>query len=176
MNLILVRHCTKKTGHDVAYDLLGKAWKQAMAGEMLTVLKTAQGKPYFAGNPLYFSLSHSKIMAVCAISDAPIGVDIEKLRPLEEKLPKRVLSHGELCWLQNQPETMACFFRLWTMKEAYVKFTGTGFDGAPKKVEICSEDGDFNHKNCHFKSWNVGACMLSVCTLKPCDASPILMP
>ena len=38
---------------------------------------TDKGKPYFEGDPMYFSLSHSGSFALCAVSDRPVGADLE---------------------------------------------------------------------------------------------------
>ncbi|MBQ6702106.1 MAG: hypothetical protein IJN17_04040 [Clostridia bacterium] len=69
------------------------------------------GKPYVEDEPFYFSLSHSGDYAVCAISDAPIGVDIEQETELSEKFRKR----------------FADSIVDWTKKEAKGKLTGNGF-------------------------------------------------
>ena len=79
--------------------------------EKLNFLTEANGKPYIEGNPFYFSLSHSGNYAVCAISDSPIGVDIEKEKELSERIKGR--------FAKNIVE--------WTEKEAKGKLTGVGF-------------------------------------------------
>ena len=68
------------------------------------------GKPYFEGNPFYFSLSHSNDYAVCVISDTPVGIDIEFDKPLNKKMQTR--------FAENILE--------WTKKEAKGKLTGLG--------------------------------------------------
>ena len=70
-----------------------------------------KGKPYVFGNEFYFSLSHSCNYAVCAISDSPIGVDIEEDKELPEKIKER--------FAKNVLE--------WTKREAKGKLTGNGF-------------------------------------------------
>ncbi len=77
----------------------------------LCFLTEDNGKPYVEGNPFYFSLSHSGDYAVCAISDSPVGVDIEKEKKLSEKIKGR--------FAKNILE--------WTEKEAKGKLTGGGF-------------------------------------------------
>lgn len=77
----------------------------------LVFLTEDGGKPYVEGDPFYFSLSHSGDYAVCAISDSPVGVDIEKEKELSEKIKGR--------FAKNTVE--------WTEKEAKGKLTGNGF-------------------------------------------------
>ncbi|MDE7245291.1 MAG: hypothetical protein K2O18_15150 [Oscillospiraceae bacterium] len=77
------------------------------------MLRAEKGKPYFPDFPgIHFNLSHSHGAAVCALSGAPVGVDVEVLRPA----PRR-LSGG----LSDEE-----FFRLWTAQEATVKYSGEG--------------------------------------------------
>jgi 4'-phosphopantetheinyl transferase len=91
-----------------------------------TVTVNRYGKPEIEG--ICFNISHSGNLVVCAVSDQPIGCDIEKLREAPRKVSGRFFSEREKQYL-NQYEGMKFdreFFRLWTMKEAYVKLTGEG--------------------------------------------------
>ena len=51
------------------------------------------GKPFFPSAPhLQFNLSHSGAVALCAFSTrGSVGVDVEKIRPRNPALPRRVL-------------------------------------------------------------------------------------
>ena len=77
----------------------------------------------------FFNLSHSGDFVMLAISDTPVGCDIERLH-------KAILSHHvfhpqELARLLALPEGDARdheFLRLWTAKEAFLKAIGTGID------------------------------------------------
>lgn len=91
------------------------------------------GKPELAKNSsnIYFNLSHSGDLAAFAISNAPVGIDIEKQRILKNPidLAKRFFSSAECALLekkQNSDEQLALFFRLWTAKEAMLKGLGVG--------------------------------------------------
>lgn len=104
-----------------------------------------RGKPYLTDdcNPLnlQFNLSHSENMAIVGISrDRPIGVDLEKMRPMENslQLAKRFFCASEYDLLtQSIPEERdKLFFQLWTAKEAYLKATGEGISGGLNQVEI----------------------------------------
>lgn len=46
-------------------------------------------KPYFPDNEVFFSLAHCGDYAVCAVSDVPVGVDIELPRAGGSSLAKR---------------------------------------------------------------------------------------
>ncbi len=79
-----------------------------------------KGKPFIIGRPdIFVSLSHSGGRVAAAVSDRPIGIDIERIRPVSQKLKSRVY--------KKIPETDEDFFRVWTVKEAYLKATGIKF-------------------------------------------------
>lgn len=75
-----------------------------------------------------FSLSHSGDRALCALSDAEIGCDLEKLRRPALPIVERRFHPREAAWLFSLPEReqARAFFRLWTLKESYLKATGRG--------------------------------------------------
>ena len=88
-------------------------------------LYNEHGAPYLAAGP-YFSISHCKQGIAVAVSDSPIGIDIEAIRPLNESLVRKTMNSQEQTHIfsSSHPETE--FIRLWTQKEAYVKMQGTG--------------------------------------------------
>ena len=96
------------------------------------ILKTENGKPYIEGNPLYFSLSHSCDRGLVAISDKPVGVDIEIFK---DKLRKSVIerfSAREQAEIENERD----FLIHWTAREAYVKLYGLTIAKMWKRVEF----------------------------------------
>lgn len=94
-----------------------------------------RGKPQLSTGELQFNLSHSGALAAVAVSaEHPVGVDIERLRPLEPiALARRFLAPEEADSLVAVPKAQqgAAFLRLWTAKEAYVKALGTGIGATP---------------------------------------------
>ncbi len=89
-----------------------------------------QGKPYLIDYPgIYFSLSHSGNMAVLAISDREVGIDVQERRGYQEKVVKRFYHESEIAVIEaisDSAEKVNCFYQMWTAKEAYIKFTGKG--------------------------------------------------
>lgn len=106
----------------------------------LTVARHAGGKPYFPAAPwLHFSISHSGAWWVCAFSDAPVGVDLQRVQPaLETSIARRFFHPDEGAWLAGNPTG---FFQLWTAKEACVKLTGQGIDGNFSKFSVVRDGG-----------------------------------
>ncbi|MGE3174528.1 MAG: 4'-phosphopantetheinyl transferase superfamily protein [Planctomycetota bacterium] len=90
-----------------------------------------RGKPALAGEGMpHFNLSHSAQLALVAVSHAPVGVDVEKLRHLERlrDIARRQFSTAEIAAFEQLPEgeQLQAFYRCWTRKEAYVKALGLG--------------------------------------------------
>lgn len=88
------------------------------------------GKPFFLNAPeLRFSLSHSEEMVMACFSEAEIGCDIEKVRDIDLSIAERFFCRSEYeAILKNETCELRrdTFFRLWTLKESYVKALGTG--------------------------------------------------
>ncbi|MFG3252536.1 4'-phosphopantetheinyl transferase family protein [Streptomyces sp. NPDC048172] len=80
---------------------------------------------------LHVSLSHAGAAVAAALSwDAPLGVDVERLRPLDDPgaLARAALSATEQRAVKALPEALrdAQLLRFWTRKEAVAKALGTG--------------------------------------------------
>lgn len=85
------------------------------------------GKPTLQEFPdIHFNMSHCKAGIAVAISDQPIGIDIECMGRYSESLARYCMSDNEMELMINAPDTDEQFTRLWTMKEALVKLTGSG--------------------------------------------------
>ena len=96
------------------------------------------GKPYASGHPLHFNLSHSGRYVAAAVDKKPIGIDIECPRPFSERLAARVCSPDELKWLDGDALRFA---QLWTVKEALLKYRGTGiFSGDLRTLSVLRGD------------------------------------
>lgn len=78
-----------------------------------------KGKPVFLHEPnKHFSVSHSKTHVLVALSDEPVGADLETRRPISEK-SKRAIMNG-------QEYREFDFFELWCLRESVYKLNGAG--------------------------------------------------
>ncbi len=94
--------------------------------------ETDLGKPYLENYPdIHFSLSHSGHWAVCAVGNAPLGVDVEQPRCTME-IGKRFFRPDEL----PETEDKDFLLRLWTAKEAFLKAIGTGLTVSPDSFRV----------------------------------------
>ena len=105
------------------------AKKASLAGEWLAtrlsggvICAHPSGQPYIEGSDMHISISHSGEYAVCALSENPVGIDIEKIREVSERLIDRVCTAREREYVTSNER----FFEVWTAKEAYFKKIGTG--------------------------------------------------
>lgn len=98
-----------------------------------TFIYNEHGAPSLSGGP-YFSISHCKQGIAVAISDEPIGIDIEAIRPLSEGLVQKAMNPQEQAQIAAAANPEQEFIRLWTRKEAYVKMKGTGIISDMHKI------------------------------------------
>lgn len=104
------------------------------------------GKPSLRGREdFHFNLSHAGPWVVLAFGDAPVGVDVEVPR---RKLPvkpfaARFFAEEEQSFVGAD---MSRFLRVWTGKESYLKFLGSGIDRKLSSFSVFSlPEGIFLH-------------------------------
>ena len=99
------------------------------------------GKPYIENIDIEFSISHSGTIAVCAISDKPVGIDIEQIRDVNINLVKKLFTPDEQNYvLEKWSLSKQRFFEVWTRKEAYVKMLGKGVPYFPEFSVMGNQD------------------------------------
>lgn len=98
---------------------------QLPINEQPTFLYNNYGAPYIEGGP-YFSISHCKTGIAVAISENPIGIDIEVIRTFKPELMRKTMNLTEQQHIISSTNPDLEFIRLWTQKEAYLKLKGTG--------------------------------------------------
>lgn len=92
-----------------------------------TFLYNPYGKPFLSNN-VYFNLSHSGEYTVLAVSDHLVGIDIEKHETIDFFEIAKISFHpDEIQLLTTAKDTVSTFYSLWTLKESYIKYLGTGF-------------------------------------------------
>ena len=119
---------------------------------------TEKGKPYLKDGSCHFSISHSGDIAAVALNkNSPVGIDVERIRPVSARIARRVFSESDIrfvfgdCVIPDgeieDRETLVRFFKVWTYKEAFVKMTG---EGISDNLKICSYDKN----NCITKTFD----------------------
>ena len=100
------------------------------------------GKAYISNfENIYFNLSHSSKMVLCAISDREVGVDIEYIdHEIDLNIAKHYFYNKEYESIMNSQNPADEFFKYWVLKESYMKYTGLGMNLKLDSFEIKIED------------------------------------
>ena len=98
---------------------LAMAREKGIRPQMVNWTTLPGGKPVAEGG-LHFSLAHSGNVAVCAVCEQNVGVDVEAPRTIAAGMRRKICSAEE----QSLPDTD--LLRLWVAKESYLKLTGEG--------------------------------------------------
>ena len=94
-----------------------------------------EGKPFLLDHPdIHFSFSHSGNVALCAISDQPVGADVEVPRKITSSLINYTMNDDEQARISASPDPMMQFLYFWTRKEALLKLTAEGIRNDMKMV------------------------------------------
>jgi 4'-phosphopantetheinyl transferase len=127
------------------------------------------GKPFLINQSVHFNLSHSEKYVACAVSDFPVGVDIEQVHMIDLDIADNYFSNSEYEYLRNKKDKTTAFFELWVLMESYMKMKGMGFQLPPDDISIIS-DGEIGWSDpvhgCEYKLWNInrGEYMLGLCS------------
>ncbi|MEI7662024.1 MAG: 4'-phosphopantetheinyl transferase superfamily protein [Bacteroidota bacterium] len=93
------------------------------------------GKPFYnASSGIHFNISHSGDWSVCAVSELPVGIDIEMVQPIDLSIARDCLTENEFETMTDftvRKEQLDYFYTIWTIKESYLKAVGSGFSKAP---------------------------------------------
>ena len=100
------------------------------------------GKAYISNfENIYFNLSHSGKMVLCAISDREVGVDIEYIdHEIDLNIAQHYFYNKEYESIMNSQNPADEFFKYWVLKESYMKYTGLGMNLKLDSFEIKIED------------------------------------
>ncbi len=99
------------------------------------------GKPFLQNWPnIHFNLSHTFGMAALIVNKTYCGIDVEWIKEQNIELIKNVVYHpDELAnekLLKKRPEMLSNFYRIWVIKEAFLKTLGTGLSTDPTSLKV----------------------------------------
>lgn len=111
-----------------AYLLLRKALREMYGIHDAPVFEyDANGKPSILGHPeIFFNLSHCRKAVACVVADSPVGIDVEETCRFSDSIARYTLDDEEYESVVKADNPSQAFIRLWTMKEALLKYTGEG--------------------------------------------------
>ena len=130
-----------------AYLLLRLALRETCGWETLPDISLShQRKPCFHDHPdVHFNLSHTSGAVLVGVSDAPIGVDIERIRPMSPNALRRLAPGME----------ERDFFPCWVRREARAKLQGHHMD-ALLRTETPLREGEFYYPLDTFPGYAAG--------------------
>lgn len=110
----------------------------------IKMANTTHGKPYLIDLPaelkLEFNMSHTRDLALYAVSLHPVGIDVEACnRDIQvEEIAERFFTATEYQALRALPESarQEAFYQCWTLKEAFIKAVGEGLSYGLDKFEV----------------------------------------
>ena len=142
----------------------GALLQHALGTAEYTTVKAPFGKPYINGNnSFHYNLSHSDNWVVIAFGDTEVGIDVEKIcmDPGKEDIARRYFTPDEQAYVFNTKELAPQrFFEVWTGKESYLKYLGTGLKKNLASFSIFSLEPEV--RLCH--SSLPGGYSLTLCT------------
>lgn len=104
--------------------------KLGVKNSKLAFSNNKYGKPVLLQpEGIFFNISHSGDWVVCAVSNEPVGIDVEMIKPVEfNTIARRFFTETEYNDLMSKEnnERLKYFYTLWTLKESYIKAVGKG--------------------------------------------------
>lgn len=116
-----------------------------IAPKAVEFLRTDKGRPYLPQGDIDFSLSHSGDWALLAVGkEQSIGIDVELIQPTRDLkgIAENYYHPHEIAHLQtlNEADQTDYFYRLWTLKEAFFKATGSGISAGLEKIAFVLDE------------------------------------
>ncbi len=124
-------------------------------------------KPYVEGrSDIFFNISHSGNMVICAAGGCEAGCDIEEIKHPKANVAERFFTDEEKAFVKAGGDE--AFFRIWTLKESFMKATGKGLHLGMKDFSISvgetisvatTEKGSFNFEEfANFDGFKCAVC------------------
>ena len=100
---------------------------------------TNANRPYFHSD-FYFNISYSGNIVICGgLKNGRIGIDIEKIKPIDINLFKNYFSLDEWQIIIESENNLSAFYRFWTRKEALAKAIGSGVLKEFSELEVIND-------------------------------------
>lgn len=110
-----------------SYVMLRMILEQQGLSHPFIFVKNEHGKPFLKNYPdIHFNISHCKAGIAVAVSDQPVGIDIESYREVSDSLLRYTMNEEERHLITESDDPIRTFTEYWTKKEAVFKLRGTG--------------------------------------------------
>lgn len=142
----------------------------------LDIVYNKFGKPLMNRmNDFSYNLSHSGKWVVIAYGSSEVGIDIEKIQEGKEYIADKLFVEEEIKFINSVTgkERTKRFTQIWTLKESYIKYIGTGLLTSLDSFSVSSLVGVLTNQNgetekdLRLKSYLFGMdYFLSVCSME----------
>ena len=129
-------------GSDLTDELIRMLLRDKDGGP-LNIIRTERGKPYDKDRRIFFSVSHTHDVFGLAEADFEIGMDLQKKGSRNlKKIAERFFVDEEISALENLPQSSyeREFMRIWTRKEALVKYRGAGLKDVLGREQVLDRE------------------------------------
>ncbi|MBS5984143.1 4'-phosphopantetheinyl transferase family protein [Clostridium butyricum] len=132
-------------------------------------------KPFLESKNIQFNISHSGKWVLLGIDDNLIGVDIEEVKDINYKeISESIFNYNEFLYIKNSTSKLHTFYKLWTLKESYIKMIGKGMSIQLKSFKLKRCGYDTWKSNCQYYKVNVyyknyildNKSIVSICSFK----------
>lgn len=115
----------------------------------ITIHYNPFGKPYISNiDNFFYNISHAGKWVVLAYSDEEVGIDIEEIQFLYDEIPKDFFTAQEVQFIKSdfdKNKQAEHFTQIWTLKESYIKYYGTGLYTDLKTFSVINANNAINN-------------------------------
>ena len=130
----------------------------------------SNGKPY--ADNIFFNVAHSGKFTFGVSSDKEVGCDVEIIKNAHLDIAKRFFTESEYNYITHSENTSNAFYKLWTIKESYIKQSGKGLRTPLNSFEIninkdtitVSENN--KEKNCYITHFEFKNHSFAICSME----------
>jgi len=180
------RICRLRKDKDFERKLLGEMLirdilvnEYDMREEAIVFSCNSYGKPYLSTERnIHFNISNSDDYVVCAIGSEELGIDIEHIMPIDPLVAESFFSAEEINNLKGYEghKKLEYFYRVWTIKESYIKALGKSIDLGLERYTVRQRGGNIRlfegneELNYHFANFMPeNDYVMAVCSINPVE-------
>lgn len=133
----------------------------------ITFVENEFGKPFIKGSEGFnFNISHSGGLVVGIFDNDEVGVDVEHIKELNIDIARNFCTDNEYSCILSKDQSCKKQFiiSIWTLKEAYIKYLGTGLVTSLQSFDVINKENIDPKVNLYCR--RIGEYMLGICIKK----------
>ena len=137
----------------------------------ITFSTNQKGKPFLLNHSNFqFNISHTRNALVVAFSNEEVGIDIESIKLFDMQIANRFFTSAEQDYIISHKDQNYAFYDIWTKKEAYIKYIGTGLSTPLNSFNVLD-----NSINSMFHTYTINNYIVSLCMNESTSDKPKLI-